>query len=183
MPEKDIVQHCSPTLAGIKTGSLFLCSYESEAGLRRDITQWNTRLGTKGVRFAALRARNGKALIYTYRVSRLKEALSNAENASFLAENGYPADHLEECLACLSERLSDQKNFPHEIGVFLGYPLDDIKAFIANGGANCKCVGCWKVYSNEQAAKKTFIKYKKCTQIYCRKYAAGVGVDRLTVAL
>ncbi len=183
MPEKEIVRHCSPTLAGIKTGSLFLCSYESEAGLRRDITQWNTRLGKKGIHFTVLRTRSGRALIYTYRVSRLKEALSNAKIATFLAENGYPSAHPEECLACLSQRLADHENFPHEIGAFLGYPLGNIKAFIANGGANCKCTGRWKAYSNEQAAKKTFIKYKKCTQLYCRKYAEGTGIDRLTVAL
>ena len=87
MPEKEIVRHCSPTLAGIITGSLFLCSYESEAGLRRDIAQWNTRPGKKGIHFTVLRTRNGRALIYTYRVSRLKEALSNAKIATFLAEN------------------------------------------------------------------------------------------------
>ncbi len=183
MPEKEIVQHCSPTLAGIKTGSLFLCSYESEAGLRRDIAQWNARLGKKGIHFTVLRTRNGRALIYTYRVSRLAKVLSNAEIASFLAENGYPSAQPEECLACLSQRLANRKDFPHEIGVFLGYPLDDIKAFIANGGANCKCVGCWKVYSNEKTAKKTFQKYKKCTQIYCQKHAEGTGIDSLTVAL
>lgn len=183
MPEKEIIQHCSPMLAGLKTGNLFLCDYTSKTALERDVVGWNARLGAKGVRFVALRTQSGKALIYAYRVSRLKKALSNAEIASFLVESGYPADHLEECLACLSNRLSGRENFPHEIGVFLGYPLADVKAFIANSGANCKCAGCWKAYSNEQAAKKTFAKYKKCTQIYCKKYAEGTGIDRLTVAL
>jgi len=183
MPEKEIVQHCSPTLAGLKTGNIFLHGYSSKSDLQRDIEQWNTRLGKKGVRFAALRMRNGRALIYAYRVSQLKETLSDAEIVSFLTESGYPSGHLEECLACLSGRLASEETFPHEIGVFLGYPLGDIKAFITNGGANYKCLGCWKAYENEQAAKRTFAKYRKCTQIYCKKYAGGTGVDRLTVAL
>jgi hypothetical protein len=183
MPEKEIVRHCSPTLAGLKTGNLFLCDYENEASMRRDIMQWNVRLGAKGIRFVMLRARNGKALIYAYRISHLRKALSDAEIALFLLENGYQADHLEGCLDHLSRRLAGNRDFPHEIGVFLGYPLDDIKAFIANGGANCKCAGCWKVYFDEQTAKETFRRYKKCTQIYCRKHAEGVNIDRLTVAL
>ncbi len=183
MPEKEIVQHCSPTLAGLKTGNLFLCDYSSKADLQHNIMQWNTRLGKKGIHFTVLRTRNGRALIYIYRISRLRETLSDAKIIAFLAENGYPSAHPEEYLACLSQRLSDQENFPHEIGVFLGYPLDDIRAFIANGGANCKCIGYWKAYTNDEAAKKTFTKYRKCTRIYCKKYAEGTDIDRLTVAM
>ena len=46
----------------------------------------------------------------------------------------------------------------------------------------CKCVGCWKVYENEEAAKKTFAKYKACTRVYCRQLASGIDIERLTVA-
>jgi hypothetical protein len=183
MPEKEIILHCSPTLAGLKTGNLFLSDYKNSAVLQRDVAQWNARLGQKGLRFTVLRARNGRALIYAYRLSRLKETLSDTQVALFLAEHGYPAGHLEGCLTRLCVKLAECENFPHEIGVFLGYPLGDIKAFIANAGANCKCAGAWKAYSDEQAAEKTFSKYKKCTQIYCKKHAEGIGIDRLAVAM
>ena len=46
----------------------------------------------------------------------------------------------------------------------------------------CKCVGCWKVYENEEAARKTFAKYKACTRAYCRQLASGIDIERLTVA-
>ena len=46
----------------------------------------------------------------------------------------------------------------------------------------CKCVGCWKVYENEEAARKTFAKYKACTRVYCRQLASGIDIERLTVA-
>ena len=71
-------------------------------------------------------------------------------------------------------------DFPHEIGLFLSYPPEDVKGFLEH--RPCKCVGCWKVYENEEAAKKTFAKYKACTRVYCRQLASGIDIERLTVA-
>ena len=52
------------------------------------------------------------------------------------------------------------EKFPHEIGLFLDYPLVDVIGFIRNTGKNCKCSGCWKAYGNAKEAEKTFCKYK-----------------------
>ena len=79
-------------------------------------------------------------------------------------------------------RLRQSGEFPHEIGLFLGYPPEDVQGFITQGPDCCKCSGCWKVYGNEDQARKKFAQYKKCTQIYCRLWAAGSSVERLTVA-
>ena len=96
---------------------------------------------------------------------------------------GYGGLNVEKAVARLKERLAQSDGFPHEIGVFLGYPLGDVIGFIENGGKNCKCVGCWKVYCNECEAKKTFEKFKKCTGIYRRLYETGKSVLQLTVAV
>ena len=72
--------------------------------------------------------------------------------------------------------------FPQEVGFFLGYPPEDVCGFIEQGARNYKCVGCWKVYGDEQQARKTFAKYKKCIDAYCRRYAAGQSVEWLIVA-
>ena len=37
MSEDLIVQQCSPTLAGLKTGSLFTCPFRTEEELREDV--------------------------------------------------------------------------------------------------------------------------------------------------
>ena len=63
-------------------------------------------------------------------------------------------------MAQLQTRLREQGGFPHEIGLFLGYPLGDVAGFIRNRGKNCKCSGCWKVYCNELEAQKRFARYK-----------------------
>lgn len=72
--------------------------------------------------------------------------------------------------------------FPHEIGLFLGYPLGDVEGFIRNRGQNCKCAGCWKVYCNELEAQKRFARIQKCRKVYARLWAQGRSVWQLTVA-
>ena len=79
-------------------------------------------------------------------------------------------------------RLNDIDAFPHEIGVFLGYPLEDVLGFIENGGRNCLYCGCWKVYANECAALEAFVRSEKCKSVYQRLFASGCPLSKLTVA-
>ena len=83
----------------------------------------------------------------------------------------------------LSKRLNETKEFPHEIGLFLGYPPEDVKGFIDNRAEGYKCIGCWKVYGDEENAKRKFECYKKCTDVYCAQWANGKSIERLTVAV
>ena len=55
-------------------------------------------------------------------------------------------------LARLRARLAQGGAFPHEIGLFLDYPADDVLAFVEKGGAGCKLCGYWKVYGDEEKA-------------------------------
>lgn len=82
----------------------------------------------------------------------------------------------------LQERLAVQDDFPHEIGVFLGYPVEDVVGFIENAGQNCKCCGCWKVYCDECTAMRTFAKFRKCRDVYKRLWQEGRSILQLTVA-
>ena len=82
-----------------------------------------------------------------------------------------------------SRRLQESGDFPHEIGLFLGYPPEDVRGFIENHAEGYKFVGCWKVYGDEKSAKKQFARYKKCTDVYCSQWANGKSIERLTVAV
>ena len=84
----------------------------------------------------------------------------------------------------LKSRVAECKEgFPHEIGVFLNYPLGDVIGFIENKGHNYKCKGCWKVYCNECETQKTFQRYQKCRNVYLRLWKQGRSVLQLTVAV
>lgn len=182
MSDNDIVRNCAPTLAGIKTGNLFTCPYESRESLKDYLRQMNRRLGPKGLRVLPMRLSEKKALIYLYRPKNLSEDLSHEDAADILRRYGYNVDSSEQCVIRLIRKLRDYEEFPHEIGLFLGYPPEDVRGFIDNHACGYKCVGCWKVYGDEEAAKRKFAQYKKCTQVYCDQWAKGKSIERLTVA-
>lgn len=182
MSDDYLIRNCAPTLAGIKTASLFACPCSCPRQLFRAVGQLNRRLKPKGLRALPLRTSANKALIYVYRPRRLAQDLTDALAAELLQQQGYLPGSCQQTLVQMIRRLRQSGEFPHEIGLFLGYPPEDVQGFITQGPGCCKCSGCWKVYGNEDQARKKFAQYKKCTQIYCRLWAAGSSVERLTVA-
>ena len=73
------------------------------------------------------------------------------------------------------------RDFPHEIGLFLGYAPEDVDGFIRLGAGRAKCVGTWKVYGDLEAAKKKFALFQKCTKLYKDAYRRHNCFDRLVV--
>ena len=182
MSEEMIINHCSPTLAGIKTGALFNCAYPSERELRSAVRAWNKTLSPKGLRVLPLRYNGRTALIYIYRPAMLSIDLKDELARRLLAKCGYVSETPEGCIVQLMRRFAECEEFPHEIGLVLGYPPEDVCGFIANKACGYKCVGYWKVYGDEEKAKKAFAKFEKCTRCYCRQHAKGTGIERLAVA-
>ena len=182
MSETQVVRNCAPTLAGIKTGSLFPCSCENKDALLQSIRSINRKLSKKGLRCVPLRFSGTKVLIYVYRPEKLRADLMDHTAQTILDQQGYSPGNADKCLVQLAKKLRGNSDFPHEIGLFLGYPAEDVHGFMVNKACSCKCAGCWKVYGDVESAQKKFAQYKKCTRIYCQLYAQGKDIDRLTVA-
>ena len=181
MLEQSLITHSAPTLAGLKTGSLFCFSYSSGAELEAQLSRCRLALQDKGVRIRILRRTPDRALLYVYRPAKLAQDLQKPGVPEFLAQMGYPSLNPEQALGRLAQKTARQ-SCPHEVGLFLGYPLADVVGFIENEGKNCKCCGCWKVYCNECEARKTFHKFKKCELVYTRLFLGGRPVKKLIVA-
>ncbi len=179
MLDRLLIEHCAPTLAGLKTANLLRCN--AGAALRKQVARWDALLGTKGVHVEVLREQDGSALVYVYREKQLKADLAQEDVRAFLRHFGY-CGGVELCLARLRERLG-QAAFPHEVGVFLGYPLGDVIGFMQHGGKNAKCTGCWKVYCDQCAAQRQFARLKKCKEVYVRQFQKGTSVMKLTVGV
>lgn len=181
MSEEMIIRHGAPTLAGIKTGNLFLCIFQDEEKFFAHVRGFNSKLNAKGVMLIPLRIRGNRVLVYIFRPHQLKRILMNEEVKLFLSGMGYRRMSIKEALRRLSQKMMEGEEFPHEIGIFLGYPLADVKGYMKHRGKDAKFGGCWKVYSDVETATETFLRYKKCTNIYCEKYAAGIPLYELTV--
>lgn len=182
MLDKYLIEHCSPTLASLKSANLFSVNYHNDKELEEQVERWNRQLTAKGVTLMVLHRQPGTALIYVCRKRRLQQDWQKPGAARFLAGYGYAVTDVEDALNRLKIRLAESETFPHEIGLFLGYPLKDVVGFIHNAGKNCKCAGCWKVYGDECEAVKIFSKFKKCRDVYKRHWEQGKSVWQLTVS-
>jgi hypothetical protein len=80
-------------------------------------------------------------------------------------------------LDCLRQKFEEFPQFPHEVGLFLGYPPDDVLGFMKHKGQNYKLNGCWKVYGNVDKAKTDFRCYEVCRQ-YMKTYLQNGGTLR-----
>lgn len=180
MLEQYLINHGSPTLAGLKTASMFCLPLVE--GWEAEVKLWNDMLGSKGLALTELRRENSRALLYLYRPSQLQKDLEQLGVKAFLASYGYESVQVSEALSRLRLRLKESRGFPHEVGIFLSFPLGDVVGFIQNEGRNCKCSGCWKVYCNELEAQKRFARFRKCREVYARLWNQGRTVWQLTVA-
>ena len=179
MLDECLVAHCSPTLANLKVANMV--NLPMSELLWEEAKALNRRLIGKGVRLMPLRERDGKVLLLVYRREALQQVLDTAEVQAFLSHFGYHRFTVSAALSVLRRRLAQCCDFPHEIGVFLGYPLADVIAFVEDRHQPCQCVGCWRCYHNVEEAKRTFARYQKCQEIYLRLFALGKTIDNLTV--
>jgi hypothetical protein len=119
-----------------------------------------------------LRKSGGGLLVLVFEKKRLIQAASLQH--AFLAGQGYPRSApLFVLLDYLSKRCI-RDDFPHEIGIFLGYPVEDVRGFVAHKGRNYKLCGYWKVYGDVEKAKKCFRRYDACRE-YCRALLPDPG--------
>ena len=181
MSEQYLIEHCSPTLAGIKTGSLFPVKVRSGTDITEELKRINSIIRDKGLRAVLVRKRTNTALVYVYRPDYLARDLNDPIAKEILREKGYACRNPSNCLKQLIQHFMKDEAFPHEIGLFLGYPPSDVKCFMESPWKGVQCRGCWKAYSNKEEAEKTFSLYRKCTENYRNLYRSGKSLSQLIV--
>ncbi len=181
--ERHLVEQCAPTLAGIKVGNLFCCKIGAQEDIRVIIADWNNRFLAKGVQVRLIRETAAGALVYVFRPAMLSRLLACGEVDRFLEDCGFSGcQTLEHYIDRLGSHICEAGHFPHEIGIFLGYPLQDVQGFIKNKGKHFSLCGFWKVYSEPQRAERLFAQYRKCFGVYKALFENGRGILQLTVA-
>lgn len=180
MPDKNLIQFCTPTLANIKAGSIFSCK-DSLYNIKLFISHYNKQLNSLGIYLICLSYKNNIGLIYVYRPEKLLNDFSNSTTKSLLTNYGYNALSTDNYIKQLSKKLQNNKYFPHEIGLFLGYPPEDVIGFIKNKGNNYIYSGYWKVYHNPESTKKIFNLYREYTALYTDLYNKGKAINQLIV--
>ena len=111
-----------------------------------------------------------------------KRDFANKEVCRVLKEKGYSYTNADLCVAELAKHLRQDAKFPHEIGLFLGYPVKDVLGFMNSPEEGVKYTGFWKVYGDKESALKIFDKYKRVTEIYSMAHKNGKSLEQLAVA-
>ena len=116
-------------------------------------------------------------LVMVYRAKELEEHLRSKEVSDYLREFGYRRDDFISNLIRLHQRMNGfynkMKEFPHEVGVFLGYPICDIKGFLENKGERYLHSGYWKIYGNLEETRKKFLSYDEAREIAIDEFLSG----------
>ena len=117
-----------------------------------------------------------------YRKSVFFQHLQNRNLRRFLSslDLGYKEDKTGNYLFLFKERFRKYKDcgatFPHEVGIFLGYPPEDIRIYMEDPYRKAKLTGYWKVYSNEEAALQLFRAYDSCIQKFLQLLEDGFSL-------
>ena len=161
--ELTLAFHCAPALAGIKPADLIALPGEGDE-TDALLASYSAALAGAGI---SLR-------------DRLERQLEQEEVARLLEQDGYPlAGGLEAMLDHLASRMAGSGGFPHEVGLFLGYPAEDVEGFRRHGGQGYKYSGLWKVYSDVERAQRCFRQYGCCRRALCRRLEAGCRLVQL----
>ena len=168
-----LILQCAPFLKGIKIACILNITEENSRELYEILE------GTE-IKFKILTRNHGKCLVLLYRRESFSRYLKRTDVREFLGSYGYEDVEPEKMLERLSKRVCQYSDgeicFPHEIGAFLDYPIDDVKCFIEKDGKDSLFSGYWKVYNNPGRAKMIFWAYDKAKTSAVNEYLIGKSI-------
>lgn len=172
--ETQIALQCAPLISGLKVSNLLIISCEDEALVR-------VILRRSGISFFRLLRTGEKVTFLLFRKNPLEAYLKQQEVEAMLAEAGYAELSLGNILSTFQKRyahyMSAGGRFPHEMGLLLGYPAEDVKGFVENEGKNFLYSGYWKVYADVEEKRRLFQKFENAKETVIQLLSYGVGIQ------
>ena len=161
--ETHLVVQCAPMISGMKVSNLL----NVEKKLAPQMTQES----------------EDKATFLVYREDGLKAYLMQDRVCQSMKNFGYESLDLSDVLSRFQKRYADCMEqiaeFPHEMGLLLGYPVEDVEGFIENKGHNYLYAGYWKVYGHVEEKKALFNRYEEARKVLIQLLASGRSVSEM----
>lgn len=172
--ETQIALQCAPLISGLKVSNLLIISAEDEALVR-------VILRRSGISFFRLIRTGEKVTFLLFRKKPLEAYLFKQEVRAMLVEEGYVELSLGNILSTFQKRyahyMSAGGTFPHEMGLLLGYPVEDVKGFMIHQGKNFLYSGYWKVYADVGEKRRLFQKFENAKETVIQLLSYGVGIQ------
>ncbi len=176
--EELLAIHCAPVLKRKKIANMFHVTNSQFENIKQLIAKYAQKLKKYGIDFFLFQEGCCRLTVYVYQKAALLLRLHQSHIQSFLSAFSYPdSQDLNEIFRFLDQRLCQCQNYPHEIGVFLGYPLEDVKGFMEH--KPCKLVGYWKVYGDAEKAENIFHQYDRYRDELLNGIYAGNRIEQL----
>lgn len=171
-----VASQCAPLLCGIKISNILIIQND-------EIKRMYQLFCNTSINMKRLYVNDHITSFLLYDHDKLEMYLQNHYIHYFMNQQGYKNLEIHEILDQVSNRYREFKNntgeFPHELGILLGYPLSDVIGFIENKGQNSLYTGYWKVYSNVSQALMTFLEYTKAKEIVERELNRGLSISEI----
>jgi hypothetical protein len=130
-------------------------------------------LAESGLEVRELADRGNSLLLLLYRPTALRALLAQKSVCVILGKAGYlePSDP-EKVLCELKKRVAGE-GFPHEIGVFLGYPLKDVVGFMGWPRLSFTCQGPWKIFGDPSQSLRLAQAHRECRCRMSQQLSSG----------
>ena len=172
--ELQLALQCAPLIMGLKTSNLLNIPRKGYEVVRKIV-------GEGKISCLLLFATEHKATVLLYRKSSLEAYLKQERVQELLWRAGYRKLSLAGVLLTFRERyrqyMQEKKDFPHEMGVLLGYPIEDVEGFMKHQGKNCLCTGYWKVYADREGKQQIFKRFEYAKENLIQLLALGVRMS------
>lgn len=172
--ETQLALQCAPLITGLKVSNLLIIPKGNEEVVKRILNR-------TGISFYRLIQTRTKTTFLLFRRNELEEFLSDENVRNVFMKAGYKSLQIGKILRTFSLRyeayMQGDKSFPHEMGLLLGYPVEDVVGFMENNGKNFLYSGYWKVYENQKAKVKLFDKFKVAEETLIHLLSNGLSMS------
>ena len=172
--ETQLALQCAPLITGLKVSNLLIISKGNEEVVKRILNR-------TGISYYRLIQTRTKTTFLLFRRNELEEFLSDENVRNVLMKAGYKSLQIDKILRTFSLRyeayIQGDKSFPHEMGLLLGYPVEDVVSFVENNGKNFLYSGYWKVYENQKDKVKLFDKFKVAEETLIHLLSNGLSMS------
>lgn len=171
-----LVLQCAPLIVGLKMSNLFIIQNEH-------ISKMYRLLKESRISYYVFLVTEKMSTLFLYDREKLENFLSKKQTRLFFQEEGYLDFDLQKVLfrfRC-QYRLywSGKRDFPHELGLLLGYPIEDVNGFILNKGKKSLYTGYWKVYDDVQGKKELFRMYELAKETLIQLVFNGISIAEI----
>jgi hypothetical protein len=177
--ELQLALQCAPLIAGLKISNLLNIR-------REDFWPLLDIVKDSHISWYPLLESKEKLTLLLCQRERLEDYLKQPKVRELLVQAGYQSfawdDMLELFCARYRQYMETKRSFPHEMGLFLGYPPEDVEGFIKYKGAHYLCCGYWKVYANKESKLKTFESFEHAKESLLQLLSCGIGMGTIVDA-